>query len=390
MQKFFVTHNNQFVKHSCPKLTTRTPAKTVSAYAKRTYNLNMKKIGIIFGGESVEHDVSIVTALQCYQMIKSNFDIKLIYITHDNEFYFVPSNVRPKDFVRLPKHAKRVKNLQFGVDTIINCCHGGIGENGQLSAMLLTLGIRYTNADCLSSMLAMDKSLTKLALKGTKVKTLPAKTYYSLPDKAELDKTAYPVIVKPRSLGSSIGVVRCDTADDLMRAIQADLMYDRACIVEKCIDPLIEYNCAVYQHGEDLIVSEIEQPVKHDTTLSFADKYLISAQKGMKGSSRILPAEIDDALRDKIHNWTLTAYKVLDLKGVVRVDYLFDPTTKSLYLNEINTIPGSLAFYLFEPLGISYVELIKDLIDDCQNSHITDNKITRFDSQILDIALHKN
>lgn len=350
----------------------------------------MKKIGIIFGGESVEHDVSVITALQCYQMIKSDFIVKLIYLTRDNEFYFVPNNVRPSDFVHLPKHAKRVKNMHFGVDTIVNCCHGGIGEDGQLSAMFSMLKINYTNADCIPSMIAMDKMLTKLALKSTKIKTLPAKTFFSLTDRSELKKFSYPVIVKPRSLGSSIGVVRCDNETELFQAIESDLMYDRACIVEKCIDPLIEYNCAIYKRGDDLIVSEIEQPIKHDLTLSFADKYLSNSEKGMKSSSRILPAEIDDALREKIHIWTLTAYKVLDLKGVVRVDYLFDPTTKSLYLNEINTIPGSLAFYLFEPLGISYVELVKDLIYDCQNSHITDNKITRFDSQILDIALHKN
>ena len=356
----------------------------------QTYIHSMKKVGIIFGGASVEHDISIITALQCNQMIKYSFDTKLIYLSHENEFFFVPKDVRPIDFVRLPKHAKRVKNMKFGVDTIINCCHGGAGEGGQLSAMFKVLGIHYTNADCLPSAIAMDKMITKLALKSTHIKTLSAKTYLCLPDEEDLAKIALPVIVKPRSLGSSIGVVRCDDVGELCRAIETALMYDRACIVEKCVEPLVEYNCAVYQRGDTYIVSEIEQPIKHDNTLSFADKYLSNGQKGMKGSSRILPAKIDPKLREKIEDWTVTAYKTLGLKGVVRVDFLFDSKAKRLYLNEINTIPGSLAFYLFEPLGITYIELVKDLVNECQNMRDNDNKITRFDSQILDIALHKN
>ena len=349
----------------------------------------MQTIGIFFGGKSVEHDVSIVTAMQCHTSIKHVYKTKLIYITKQNEFYLLPDNFTIQDFKNFPQRARRIRHFHFKIDIALNCCHGGIGENGFLATLFSILNIPYTSASPQSAMLTMDKALTKQALSKTKIPTLPAKTFRVCPQDSILESMDYPVIVKPKSLGSSIGVQRCDDVESTRTAIMSALIYDDECIVEKCITPLVEYNCAIVRSGEDYIISEIEQPVKHDTTLSFSDKYLNAGQKGMKGQSRLLPAPIDDKLREKVEKYTLESYQTLNLKGVVRIDYLYNPDTKKLYLNEINTIPGSLAFYLFEPKGIGYVELVDIMLKDAVNTDSND-KISTFDSQILDFALHKN
>ena len=345
---------------------------------------NMKKIAIIFGGRSVEHEVSIVTALQCYTAIKNAHKPIMIYLDRDN----VPRlcKLRSKDIKGAIKRSRIIDLSHLSDYTMINCCHGGIGEGGELSAILDFYGIKYTNANCLSSALCMDKMLTKTCLKAHKIPLIPAKSYGKLPPLNELNRLSYPVIVKPQHLGSSICVQKCMDAHMASLAIDAALEYDSAVMVERCIDPLIEYNCAIFRSNGKYIVSDIEQPVSHGETLSFSDKYL-SKSKHSKGNSRLIPAPISPKLKSQIEHLTQKVYLLLGLKGVVRVDYLYDRRNGKLYLNEINTVPGSLAFYLFESKGISYVELVDMLVNeaDCQN----EEKITSFDSHILDFALHK-
>lgn len=350
----------------------------------------MENLHIIFGGASVEHDVSIVTALQTYNALKHKYNITLLYCSKDNELYltnkFIPADYIDKD--ELLKKSKRVaihnkavylvrKNkLKYlaAIDRVVNCCHGGIGENGSLNAVLNFNNVPTTSADFSASAICMDKHITKLVAEHLNIPIVPY-IVISQNSRAGLDKIdnlGKRYIVKPCGLGSSIGVVRSDK-EHLSENIDIVLHLDDKVLIEQEISPLVEYNCAVVRDGEDLIVSQIEQPINKSEILSFEDKY-INTDK-----TRILPAEISDEKQAIIYEYTKRIYQYLNLNGVVRIDYLYDSEQDIIYLNEINTIPGSMAYYLFEGIGISYVHLMDILI---KNARLKPNQ-PYFSSSIL-------
>ena len=180
-------------------------------------------------------------------------------------------------------------------------------------------------------------------------------------------KITFPVIVKPNCLGSSIGVKKASTKKELDFALQVAFQFDETVLIEKCVQPLMELKCACFRYKDKVIVSEIEQPLGKDEILSFADKYINSntkTAKGMKSLSRICPAKIDDNLANTITNLTKQVYNLLDCNGVVRVDYLVNTQTNEVFVNELNSIPGSFAFYLFTGKGISYTQLLDMIIEN--------------------------
>ena len=332
----------------------------------------MKNLFIIFGGASVEHDVSIVTALQTYNNLKDKYKLGLLYCSKDNLMYLMDKTT-PADYIdkdSLLKKATQVsifnkglyklvgKKLKFisNVDCIINCCHGGVGEDGTLKGVFDFNNIPCTSASMQSSVICMDKVYAKLVAQSLDIPIVE----YVVVDKhnngvdnvKDLGET---VIVKPCGLGSSIGVVKSDI-EHLSENIDIVLHLDDKVLVEREISPLVEYNCAVVRDGENIILSQIEQPINKSDILSFEDKY-ISVDK-----TRIIPAEISKTKQDLIYEYTKRIYEHLNLNGVVRIDYLYDQSSDTIYLNEINTIPGSLAYYLFEGLGISYIKLMEILI----------------------------
>lgn len=333
---------------------------------------NMKNLFIIFGGASVEHDVSIVTALQTYNNLKDKYKLGLLYCSKDNLMYLMDKTT-PADYIdkdSLLKKATQVsifnkglyklvgKKLKFisNVDCIINCCHGGVGEDGTLKGVFDFNNIPCTSASMQSSVICMDKVYAKLVAQSLDIPIVE----YVVVDKHNKDvdnvkDLGENVIVKPCGLGSSIGVVKSDI-EHLSENIDIVLHLDDKVLVEREISPLVEYNCAVVRDGENIILSQIEQPINKGDILSFEDKY-ISVDK-----TRIIPAEISKTKQDLIYSYTKRIYEHLNLNGVVRIDYLYDQSSDTIYLNEINTIPGSLAYYLFEGLGISYIKLMEILI----------------------------
>ncbi|MFQ6724124.1 MAG: ATP-grasp domain-containing protein [Clostridia bacterium] len=332
----------------------------------------MKNLFIVFGGASVEHDVSIVTALQTYGNLKDRYKIGLLYCTKDNLLYLVDKTT-PADYINkdiLIKKATQVsifnkglykvanKKLKFisEIDCIINCCHGGVGEDGSIKALLDFNNIPCTSASMQASSVCMDKVYAKLVAQSLDIPIVE----YVVVDKysRDVDKIknlGNSVIVKPCGLGSSIGVVKSDF-EHLSENIDIVLHLDDKVLIEREISPLIEYNCAVVRDGENIILSQIEQPVNKSDILSFEDKY-ISMDK-----TRIIPAEINKDKQGLIYEYTKRIYQHLGLNGVVRIDYLYDQNNDTIYLNEINTIPGSLAYYLFEGLGITYIKLMEILM----------------------------
>ncbi len=337
----------------------------------------METLHIIFGGASVEHDVSIVTALQTYNALRQEYKITLLYCNKDNNL-FVVNKATPADYVdkeTLLKKSKPVaiyngalyqvcgKKLKFveKIDKVLNCCHGGVGEDGTLRAVLDFNKIACTSSSCGSSVLCMDKQYAKLVAQSLNI---PIVEYLIVDQHTKLDIDKVKdfgdnFIVKPCGLGSSIGVVK-STLEHLQENIDIVLHLDNKVIIEREIKPLVEYNCAVIRDGENLILSQIEQPINKSDILSFEDKYITTDK------TRIIPAQISEEKQKQIYDYTKRIYQALDMNGVVRIDYLYDENSDTIYLNEVNTIPGSLSYYLFEGLGITYIKLMEILVKNSQ------------------------
>ena len=351
----------------------------------------MKKLCVIFGGLSCEHDISIITAMQLKKNILK--PIEMLYLGLDNKFYLATEAESVSDFknkrtlkfkqVVLYDGAVYKKGLTFkklfDIDCVINCCHGGVGENGDLSGFFAVNKIRHTSSKSLPAHVAMDKNLCKQCvseivptIKGNLVK----KSNFN--EKImEIDKNfADFLIIKPNSLGSSIGVMACDKQNFKHQISAIFELGDDALVEERVVD-IVEYNQACFKDGESLVLSAIESPKTKSDFLTFEDKY--KSEGKTKGFDRELPAKIGKNLQSQIGEYTKKIYSQLNLDGVVRIDYIFDKKTGVLYFNEVNTVPGSLAFYLFEPLGIDY----QTLIDKIVASSSVDKTFKYFETDIL-------
>jgi len=353
----------------------------------------MKKICVIFGGASSEHDISIITGMQLSKKIIKKYKIEKIYLGLDNKFYLATKINDLKYFsdkkkINLPEvfilnnkiYLKGLVNRKVaGIECVINCCHGGIGENGDLSGYFETLGIKYTSANSLASHIAMDKNLSKSLLRehipvidGVKV----TKDRYDEMTKWIDGNLPDDLIVKPNSLGSSIGVKVCDKGN-YKDQIQAIFEMNDDALVERRIVNIKEYNQACIKTEKGLLLSAIEEPIYKSDILSFSDKYESTSKS--KGRDRIIPADISDELEEMINRMTEKIYTTLGMNGVVRIDYIFDVDSGEIYFNEVNTIPGSMAYYLYEPLGIDYISLIEILVANATKP----KDFSYFDTKIL-------
>lgn len=352
----------------------------------------MKKLCVIFGGESSEHDISIITGMQ----LSKNFyteELEKIYMGLDNKFYLV-SKIQDLKFFEDKEKIKlteiifhsgavykigiKLKKL-FDVECVINCCHGGVGENGDLAGFFEVNKIKYTSANSLSSNIAMDKTLAKElvkdivpTVKGIKV----TKSNFKETTKQISENFAFDLIVKPNSLGSSIGVKACNI-ENYKDQIEAIFEMEDDALVEERVIEIEEYNQACFRSIDGLVLSAIEHPISKHEFLTFEDKYKTKSKT--KGSDREIPANISPELEEQIINYTSKIYEKLGMNGVVRIDYILDKATNTLYFNEINTIPGSMAFYLYEPLGIDYITLVENLIENAEDI----KKFAYFNTQIL-------
>ncbi len=358
----------------------------------------MERLCVIFGGSSCEHDISIITGMQLCDNLKSKYKLEKIYLGLDNNFYLATnvndvsyfadkSKIRLKQII-LHDNAIYLKNILFkkycDIACVINCCHGGVGENGDLNAFFAINKIRSTEANCLSAHIAMDKNLCKTILqdivptiKGIKIN----KENYDSAIEMVKNEFKDELIVKPNSLGSSIGVKAVNKTNFLDQVYAILEMMDDP-LVEERIENKVEYNQACFCDYQEIVLSAIEEPLSKNEFLTFDEKYKVPNKT--KGQDRIIPAKIGKTLKNQIDNYTKKIYKTLNMNGIVRIDYIYDLDSKILYFNEINTIPGSMAFYLFEPVGIDYISLIERLIANIPDQ----KKYLYFDSGVLSKKLH--
>lgn len=361
-----------------------------------------KKVALIFGGRSLEREISVITAMQAFANIdKSLFDVKPIYM-YEGDFYadnidkiscFVNFNPAEHKKLVLAKGEffalKRDKLLKFfKPDVALLCCHGGEGENGILQSLLEYNGLAYTSSDTLSSALCMDKIASKRVFETLLFNVLP----YECVSKYEFESDEdglleciegildYPLIVKPSSQGSSIGIGVAKDREELRFCLQVACKFDDKIVIEKKLCDFKEVNCACFYENGKYVISQTEQPCTVSDFLTFDDKY--TSEGKMSGLSRIMPADIG-SLDLIVKAATERLYKELGLFGVVRVDFLVDEKNNKVYVNEINTIPGSMAFYLFEDIGIPFADLLTKLCEQAILRRASRKKRTAYRTDVL-------
>lgn len=375
------------------------------------------KLGVIFGGVSVEHEVSIISAVQAMNsMDEEKYEIIPIYIDKDRNWYtgkMLLDIEIYKDFNDLKKYATKVtmckkdgvfylqsmgflKRNVAEVDVVFPIVHGANVEDGTLAGYLDTLGIPYVGSRVLGSALGQDKVVMKQVFESCGLPIVPYVWFFDteyLNDSEkytkEVRKLGYPVIVKPATLGSSVGINVVKDEKALDEAIMDAITYDNKIVVEKMVSNLVEVNCSVLGNYEYQQASVLEEVMSVDEFLTFKDKYLgdgkkTGASKGMASTSRVVPARIEDKMTSEIQEIAKKAFRVLNLSGICRIDFLIDKKAKKVYINEPNTIPGSLAFYLWEPSGKKYVELLDEAVTIAIKDYKNRSKKTvSFESNIL-------
>lgn len=366
-----------------------------------------KQIGVIFGSRSCEREVAIISAIQLMRHADTEkYDIIPVYIDEHGNWYtgeklkeiatFRPFRGETDGIVRvfpdLTAGSGALLRLEKGkglfgrekleivarIDVYVVVMHGLNGEDGTLQGLLELANVPYTSTGVPGSAIGMDKIIMKQFFRGAGLPVLPGaavtrREFESSPGSVISkirDEIGFPVFVKPANLGSSIGVSRADNEEELQDSLSLAFEYDRRVLVEKGLNQPIELNCSVLGYDDEVMSSSIEMPLNSTEFLTFGEKYLASGgSKGMASLHRVLPAPIEDDLKTEIQNMSREIFRMMDGKGVVRIDYMFDRDSGKLFITEINTIPGSLAFYLWEYDGMRYRELIDRMIGYAEKAH---------------------
>ena len=355
----------------------------------------MITIGVFFGARSVEHEVSIITAIQTMETLREEFNIVPIYINKNGDFYTGENLFNIDNFKNLKKimsesqkvniineggdvilirsPLSRLKpNKLFTIDIAFPIIHGSYGEDGTLQGFFEQLKIPYVGSSVLASATTMDKIVTKLILKSSGINVVDG-VWFSSDEWINFEKKCierienslkYPLIIKPSDIGSSIGVKVVNSRIELIDAVNFVKKFSSRILAEKFIENMRELNISVLGDSEGAIFSVIEEPISEDEFLTFEDKYTSSGSgtKGMSSAKRIIPAEIDENMKLKIEKMALKAFYTLDLSGLCRIDFIIDTKENKIYINEFNTIPGSLAFYLWEASGWNFKDILKELV----------------------------
>ena len=376
-------------------------------------------VAVFFGCRSVEHEVSIISAVQAMRSIdREKYDITPVYVTKDGEMYTGDRLFEIENFRNLPELLKASKKVNFVrennavlmkyencgifskkgvvIDVAFPIVHGTNCEDGTIQGLFEFLNLPYVGCDIISSAVGMDKAVFKDVLKKAglpvlECKTVRAREYMS--DKKRLseeilNEIGIPLIVKPVNLGSSVGITKVNTKEELDDAVTLAFSFTDRILVEHAVTAIREINCSVVGDADNCEASVCEEPFMNDEILSYEDKYLSNSKggqsKGMASLGRKIPADISPEKSEEIKDLACKIFKALGAGGVVRIDFIIDTETDTVYANEINTIPGSLAFYLWEAAGVSYKELLSRLIDLAfRRQRNRDNLTFTIDTNIL-------
>lgn len=384
-------------------------------------------VAVFFGGPSPEHEVSVITGLQAVSALKERgHDVLPVYVSKGGRWYVgsgLDDIARFKDLAALERSATEMalapgpgRSLRLVpldqpivgrkegilVDAVLLAFHGGAGENGGVQGLCESMGVPYTGSGVMASSVGMDKVRAKVLCQAADI---PVVDWVEITEEdwlgeedarldAVVESLGFPAIVKPVHLGSSIGIGRVTDRDELESAIEEAFRYDASVMVERCVSNLREINCSVLGTAGNRRISVLEEPVAGDGTLSFEDKYLRgSGGKGTKGGveagmaslDRIIPAPVSGQVTKHITELAGRIFDALDASGVARIDFLMDDVTHDVWFNEINTIPGSLSFYLWEPTGVPFGELLEQLLElAVERFETRSRRVRTFETNLLD------
>lgn len=353
-------------------------------------------IGVFFGGRSTEHEISVISASQAMHAIdRDRYDVTPVYITKEGKWYTGDALLDVANYRNIPGLIARCeqvymrpetgnynlyrtrkpflgKEVLTTLDVVIPVLHGSNGEDGIFEGFLETVGIPYAGCNTLASANGMDKITMKMILRDAGI---PVVDYVWFTDKewhSERDAIisriesgiGYPVIVKPANLGSSVGIGAAHNHEELLSRVTEAERYSTRIIVEHLVEHLQEINCSVLGDCDEFETSVLEEPVKTGDFLTYEDKYMGGSKgtKGMQASRKRIPADLPREETERIRHLAGETFRVLSCHGVSRVDMIIDRDTRDIYVNEINTIPGSLSFYLWEASGITFDKLMDRLV----------------------------
>ncbi len=375
-------------------------------------------VAVIFGGRSVEHDVSIVTGHQVMRAFNAErYEVVPVYIDRTGKWYtgeplrdlnnfkneiismkgVIPAllspDVRHHGLLVNPLAGLFSKTEIKRLDVVFPALHGSHGEDGTLQGLLELADIPYVGCAVLASALTNDKVLTKAVLRDDGV---PVTDEVSFSRQQWLDdpdalveeihsRLTYPLFVKPATLGSSIGIGRAENEQMLRMTVDIAANFDRHILVESAVVDCVEINCAVMGYGQEIHASVLEQPVSWAEFLTYEEKYMRGSE-GMKSAERVIPAPLSPELTAQIQALAIKAFKAVDGRGTARIDFLVKPASGEVFLNEINTLPGSLAFYLWDAAGLKPGEVVSRLVQLARDAH-ADKRRTNYDYQTSLVAV---
>ena len=377
-------------------------------------------VAVFFGGRSVEHEISVISALQAINAFdKEKYNIIPVYITKQGKWFTGDKLLEISNYRDMNKLVEGCEEVfmrpEFGdynlykantgmftkrnpvlaeIHVVIPVLHGTNGEDGIFEGLLETIGIPFAGCNTLSSANGMDKITMKMILRESGI---PVVDYVWFTDHEWLsdreaiiakieDKLGYPVIVKPANLGSSVGIGKAASRNELIEKIDNAEKFSQRIIVEHMIEQLKEINCSVLGDCDEHQSSVCEEPIKTGDFLSYEDKYMGGSKTtaGMQASDKRIPADLPEAMSEKIRKMAGDTFRVLSCHGVSRIDVMIDEKDNNVYVNEINTIPGSLSFYLWEATGIRFDQLMDRLVQlALKRKRAIDRKTFTYDSNIF-------
>ena len=397
-------------------------------------------VGVVLGGVAPEHEVSIISALQAAAALdRDRYDPMPLYIAKDGTWYTgehlleveayrdldalreeaVPLALQPGPSGTLECIEVRERGVigylarpprRFTVDVVMPGLHGGPGEDGSVQGLCEAFNVPYTGSGVFGSAIGMDKVLSKRLCQQAGIPVVDfvavREDEWAYREDEHLDRCeaeiGYPVIVKPARCGSSIGIARADDRRELDAAIEDAFRYDDKVVVERAVEELREINCSLLGDGVEVETSALEEPVASEDAevLTFQDKYMRedggdgakggaskvadAGPEGMASLDRIIPARLSEERTDEIQDLAVQIFRLFECAGVARIDFMIDEATGEVFFNEINTIPGSFSFYLWEPSGVPFDELVHRMIEIARRRHRDKNgRVRTYDVNLL-------
>ena len=380
--------------------------------------MEKKTLLVAFGGASPEHEVSVITAHQAIAALEpvQEFQIKPLYITKTGRWLTGEPLLELKNFENLKnleqectpctfsqnefgltvlleqKKSLFSKHTEVPLFAVLCAFHGSNGENGSFQGVCEMYNLPYTGSGVMGSSVGMDKVAAKSICRDNGIPVVDGVDFFeqdwidhqsAIIEKIE--QLSYPVIVKPVHLGSSIGVEIVKNRDEFIKSVETAFRYDSHILTEKVISPLMEINCSVLGGSFEQKTSVCERPLGKEELLSFQDKYMGDDEaKGMASAHRVIPADIPGELSELIRETSQKIFKILSCSGLARLDFLVNADTRKVYFNEINTIPGSFSFYLWKESGLSFKELLLELIELAIKEHqLKSRRIQSYETNLL-------